>query len=275
MRISPLSRDRYALYEGAVQSVQSDLDFFERVYRRRRGRRFRLLREDFCGTASTACDWVLRGADHRAWGVDRSAEPLAWARRHHLPRLGDAASRVELVRGDVRDVTRPRVDVVSAMNFSYWVFKRRAELIGYFRQVRRSLRPGGLLFLGTFGGTEAMSANSEQRRVAGFQGPDGQRIPGFLYVWEQAAFNPVDHGIVCHIHFKLGDGTWKRRAFTYDWRLWTLPEVREALAEAGFAGAEVYVEGWDDRQDESDGIYRRRGRFENQDAWIAVVVGVA
>ena len=35
------------------------------------------------------------------------------------------------------------------------------------------------------------------------------------------------------------------------------------------------VEGWDDEADESDGVFRRRTYFENQDAWVACLVASA
>jgi cyclopropane fatty-acyl-phospholipid synthase-like methyltransferase len=273
--ISPLARDRLALYEASVQGVEYDLDFFERVWRATRGGRFRTLREDFCGTAQLACAWVRRRPLHRAWGVDLDAGVLAWAKEQHLVRMRGASRRVALLRRDVRTVSRPPVDVVVALNFSYWTFKERADLRRYFRAVQRSLGPRGLFFLNLFGGTAAMDRLVETRRIAPSTGPDGLRLPGFTYVWEQARFNPVDHHLLCHIHFHFAGGTQMRRAFTYDWRLWTLPEVRELLAEAGFRSSEVYVEGWDHHRHQPEDDYRRRRRFENQLGWLAFVVGIA
>ena len=72
------------------------------------------------------------------------------------------------------------------------------------------------------------------------------KLDGFTYIWDQAEFEPVTSRIVCHIHFKFPDGSKIKRAFTYDWRLWTLPEFREILTEAGFAKVRVYWEGTDD-----------------------------
>src|SRR5262245_35980981 len=123
-----MKHDRHVLYEIAVQGVEYDLDLFQRIYRRHRGTRFTRLREDFCGTAALACAWARRRPENRAWGVDIDAEVLDWARTHRLPRLRRAAARVRLVRDDVRAGAGPRVDFVCAMNFSYWVFKRRREL---------------------------------------------------------------------------------------------------------------------------------------------------
>jgi SAM-dependent methyltransferase len=268
-----LGRDRFALYEAAVQAVDYDLNFMERVYGAKRGRRFRLFREDFCATAHLAAQWVLRRPGNRAWGVDLDARPLAWYRRHRLPVLRDAARRLTLVRRDVRAVSRPLVDVVAALNFSYWVFKRRPDLLAYFRAVRRSLRPGGVFVVNAFGGTEANAKLIEKRRIAATNAVDGSPIGPFTYLWEHASFNAIDHHIVCRIHFRFPDGTKMKRAFTYDWRLWTLPEVKETMLEAGFSAVEFYVEGWDDENNVADGVYRLRKRFPNQEGWLAYVVG--
>ena len=254
--------------------MEHDLNFIERVYRGRRGRTFRDLREDFCATAHLAAHWVLRRPRNRAWGVDLDPRPLAWARRHRLPVLRAAARRLTLLRRDVRQVGSPKVDVVAALNFSYWVFKERAELLEYFRAVRRSLRPGGMLVVNAFGGTEAMAELVEKRRVAATNAVDGSPIGPFTYLWQHASFNAIDHHIVCHMHFRFPDGTRMRRVFSYDWRLWSLPEIKEAMLEAGFAGAEIYVEGWDDKRNVSDGVYRLRRRFENQEGWLAYIVGL-
>ena len=70
------------------------------------------------------------------------------------------------------------------------------------------------------------------------------------------------------------DGSKLRRAFVYDWRLWTLPELQELMLEAGFKSTEVYTEGWDVGADDTDGIFRRRRYFENQEGWVAYVVGL-
>ncbi|HKQ63129.1 MAG TPA: class I SAM-dependent methyltransferase [Candidatus Polarisedimenticolaceae bacterium] len=256
-----------------MQSPEPDLDFFERIYRGEHGGSFRTLREDFCGTAALACEWVRRGPTHEAWGCDLDRPTLNWARRHYLSRLGAAARRVHLLRRDVRAAGAPRADVVAALNFSYSVFKTREVLRDYFRAVRGGLRPGGVFFLDVYGGTEAIVEATDRRRIAASRAPDGSRIPPFTYIWEQAFFNPIDHHTICHIHFELAGGKKLRRAFSYDWRLWTLPELQELLGEAGFSRSAVYVDRWDEKANDGDGIYRRRTRFENQDGWVAYVVG--
>ena len=273
-RTKEVVRDRHRLYSASVQSVEADLDFFQRVYKRKRGKPFTNLREDFCGTAVLACEFVRRKRKNHAVGIDLDRKTLDWGRKRYVPVLGDAAERLTLIEGDVLDPAHAKADVVAALNFSYSVFKTRDQLRDYFSSARRGLEPGGIFFLDAFGGSEAMEEDEEDRKIPASKAFDGKRVPKFTYVWEQAAFNPVDHDILCHIHFKLGDGTRIRRAFTYDWRFWTLPEIQELMLEAGFSDTEVYVEGWDDEEDDTDGIFRRRKRFENQAGWVAYVVGL-
>jgi SAM-dependent methyltransferase len=273
-RLTAATADKHILYEASVQCVEADLDFFNRVFRNKRGRPPRLLKEDFCGTSALACQFVKGHPENRAWGVDLHKPTLDWGRARHVARLGADRDRVTLVQDNVLNVTRPQVEIVCALNFSYFVFKTRDALRAYFRTARESLTGDGIFVLDCFGGTEAMESMSEDRRIPASISIEGRKLPAFTYVWDQARFNVVDHDILCHIHFKFSDGTMMKRAFTYNWRLWTLPELQETILEAGFASAEVYLEGWDDEADEADGIYRRRSTFENMAGWVGYVVGI-
>ena len=264
--------DRHLLYEASVQAVHLDLVFLDRLCRRRRGKPLRSLAEDFCGTAVLACTFVKRHPENRAWGVDLDASTLDWCRRHNFPVLGKNAQRMMLLCEDVRRVARPRVDLVTAVNFSYSVFITREDLLAYFRKVRQSLVEDGIFVLDAFGGSESMGPLEEKRRIPASISFDGRRVPSFTYVWHQERFNTIDHHIVCHISFRFRDRSRHERAFTYDWRLWTLPELREILLQAGFISTEVYMEGWDHENNEADGIFRRRKRFENQAGWVGYLV---
>jgi SAM-dependent methyltransferase len=203
--------------------------------------------------------------------VDRDAATLRWARRHRLPRLRESARRLVIEQHDVRERGSARVDVVAALNFSFWVLRERNALTGYLRSVRRSLRPGGLFFAQMFGGARAMGPSIERRRVGASTSVEGAFVPPFTYVWQQASFDPVEHRLRCYIHFRLPGGRELRRAFRYDWRLWSLPEVRDLLLEAGFARAEVYAL----VAARHRVAYRRTKRIENRASWLAYVVGVA
>lgn len=253
--------DRYRLYERSVQCPEAEVDFISHRFRHITGRDACLLREDFCGTAAVSCEWVRRHPDRRALGVDLDPSVLAWARGHNLAALpAGARARCRLVQGDVQRVRRGPVDTILAMNFSYWLLRDHSALLRYFRRVRAALVPDGVFFLDAFGGYDAFRVCTEERT---FEDGEG----AFTYLWEQAHYNPIDGRMVCHIHFAFPDGSRLDRAFSYDWRLWTLPELRELLAEAGFSRVTCYWQGWNDRG-EPDGVFLPAEEAAADAAWI-------
>ncbi len=261
---APLARraDKYDLYQRSVQDPDADVHFIQRVYRQRFGRPARSLREDFCGTAAIACRWVKSRAESHALGVDLDPEPLAWGKKHNVARLTRAqAARLKLLRGNVLNTRSVSCDVVIAFNFSYFLFTERSTLLRYFKAARRHLRREGLFFLDAYGGADAQREQQETRRCK-----------GFLYVWDQHRFDPINHITTCHIHFEFRDGSRLQRAFSYTWRLWTLPEVRELLFEAGFRRADVYWEGTDRESNDPNGVFSLRKRAPADPAWVAYLV---
>ncbi|MEM9405822.1 MAG: class I SAM-dependent methyltransferase [Acidobacteriota bacterium] len=267
-----MNYDLHHLYEAAVQNVEADIEFLERLFREEVGREPITLREDFCGTASLAAHWCSGSPERRAYGVDLDEPTVAWGLEHRVRQL-DVEDRTEVLLGDVRQVHEQKVDLQTAFNFSFCVFQTREEIVDYFRCAQESLADDGVFALDLLGGTETCEELVEKTKVPARTDIDGTELPPFTYVWDQAAFNPIDHSMTCHIHFKLGKGQKLKRAFTYDWRLWTITELRELMSEAGFARSKVYVEGWDDDTDEPDGDFRETDGFDNSGSWIAYVVG--
>ena len=254
--------DRHVLYQKSVQAVDAEIDFVDETYKTLRGRHATTLREDFCGTANTSCEWVRRRRTNHAWGVDLDADTLAWGLEHNLGKLkSDARQRVTLVRDNVLTAKVPPVDVALAMNFSYFLFTRRDTMRDYFTHVHKSLAPGGLFMLDAYGGFESFKAAKDKRKID----------KTFTYVWDQAEFDPITGLATCHIHFHFADGSKMNKAFTYHWRMWSLPEIRELLAEAGFVNSTVYWEGTDDNN-EGDGNFEPAETAANDPAWICYIV---
>jgi SAM-dependent methyltransferase len=263
-RYTAATADRHELYQLAVQSPERDARFLSRYVRKVTGKPLRRLREDFCGTALLSCWFVKLHRDNHAVGVDLHWQTLAWGRIHNVRRLldRDQQRRLLLRRADVRSVRRPRVQAVAALNFSYSVFDTRADLRRWFRACHAALEPGGLLFVDAWGGPDVQA-----------HATDRTRLHGFDYLWEQRAFDPISHRIECAIHFEFRDGTALRDAFVYDWRLWTMPELRETMAEAGFTDVHVLWEGTDARTGRGNGVFRRKAVGDADAAWIVYVVG--
>ncbi|MCG6939974.1 MAG: class I SAM-dependent methyltransferase [Thiohalocapsa sp.] len=254
--------DPQRLYERSVQCPEAEVDFLAATFHRLRGRDARHLREDFCGSAAVCCEWVRRHAGNTALGLDLDPAVLAWAAAHNLPALdADQRRRIRLCQTDV--LTAPTdggLDLVAAMNFSYWLFRERALLQAYFRSVHQALTADGVFFLDAYGGYDAFREIVEERTVEDDAG-------SFTYRWEQARYNPIDGSMDCHIHFAFADGSELRRAFSYRWRLWTLPEIRELLREAGFGHVVVYWQGWDE-DGEPDGRFEPTEHADADAGWI-------
>ncbi len=253
--------DRHTLYEQAVQCVEAEVDFIDETFKAVRGRTPEVLREDFCGTANTACEWVRRRRKNKAIGVDLDESVLAWGRAHNVAALGQAANRITLVSENVIKVDTLPPDVIIAMNFSYWIFKKRQQLRRYFRRVRQALGSDGIFILDAFGGYDSFRVTK-----------DKTKNEGFTYIWDQAYYNPITGDMRCHIHFKFPDGSRIKNAFSYDWRLWTLPEVQELLAEAGFDRITVYWQGTDEETGEANGEFEPATVGEPDAAWIVYIV---
>jgi len=264
------SADRHLLYQQAVQDVETELDFVEQTWSELRQRPAVFLREDFCGTANTACEWIVRDDEHQAVGVDLDNEVLDWGRRYNLAELDDQQSeRIELLNEDVLRTRPGLADIILAMNFSYYLFMQRDELREYFANALDSLVSDGILFLDAYGGYEAPMVLTEPREC---EDEDGNE---FTYIWEQAEFNPIDSCMTCHIHFDFPDESRMDKAFTYRWRLWTLPEIREILYEAGFSQVDIYWEGTDEKKNEGNGIYMPAEIGDADPGWVCYIVAQA
>lgn len=258
------SADKYELYQLAVQSPEPDIDFLRRVYKKENGRPARHFREDFSGTGLLTAEWIRKGPKYTAEAFDIDPEPVEWGRRHHFDELGEAANQAVLHLKDVREPSDTAPDVRCAQNFSYWIFKTRAEMLDYFRGAREDLADGGVFVLDVHGGPESIEEREEETKIDA----------GFTYVWDQHWFSPVTHEAKLRIHFRFRDGTEMRRAFSYDWRVWSIPELRDILLDAGFERVDVYWEGTDADGESGNGVYRKTRHGTNDPAWVTYMVAV-
>jgi SAM-dependent methyltransferase len=253
--------DRHELYELSVQAPESDADTLAQLFRRYRKREALSLREDFCGTATLSTAWARSKPGRTAIGIDLDQPTMDWGKAHRVEPAGpEVAARVDLRRANVMDGVGPKVDLAAGLNFSYNVLHQRRELLAYFEAARRKLVDDGMLVLDVFGGWEIMATRINRRKVG-----------KFTYRWEQRSFNPLSHHLVCAIGFDFPDGSAIDDAFFYDWRLWTVAELRDAMYEVGFSRVRALWERTD-FDGEGTGVYYEPKNVENQESWWTYVV---
>jgi SAM-dependent methyltransferase len=166
-----------------------------------------------------------------------------------------------LIPSNVLQVKTDAPDMILAMNFSYWLFKQRKDLLKYFKSVRSALKNDGIFFFDAYGGYDSFKEIVEERLVE-----EGN----FNYVWEQERYNPIDGNLLSHIHFTFPDGSRLDSAFSYDWRLWTLPEIQDLLHEAGFSKVTIFWQGFDE-DGEPDGDFQPATLADADAGWISYV----
>ena len=258
--------DKFYCYQESVQEPEHEVEIFDLIYREAYGKKPLTLREDFCGTFAVCCEWVKSDKDRRAVGIDLCPETLGWGIENNLNKLDPSAKeKVKVLEKDVRSQTTPKVEILAAQNFSFWIFKTREEVVDYFRIAYGNLQDKGIMIMDMMGGKESYATDVTDKRTI-VKGKDG-----FKYRWEQAYFNPVTSDCSFYIHFKFGDGSRMKRAFEYHWRFWTIPEVREMLAEAGFKKSLVY---WDVAPEDEEEKWSAVEEADNDDSWLCYIVGI-
>jgi hypothetical protein len=106
------------------------------------------------------------------------------------------------------------------------------------------------------------------------------------YTWEQEEFDVTTRTTKISLHFRIfKEQRVLRHAFSYHWRLWTIPEVTEALKEAGFQEVHIWMREMsqaqeqqeeDEEVDMNNGVkYEEVDSFQQVDAWNAYVVAVS
>ncbi|EES01784.1 uncharacterized protein LOC8058944 [Sorghum bicolor] len=282
------------------------------------------LQEDFCGTALLSTEWIRTDARRTAIGLDLDLESLEWCLEHNLSKIGvDGYSRMLLFHGNVlqpkdarlvkqkfsdlvhglnvnsdngsgsnsceqtdladskclanstmSEATFPGRDIICAFNYSCCCLHSRKDLVLYFRHVCSALsKRGGIFVMDVYGGTSSERKLRLQRK-----------FPSFTYFWEQDEFDIISRQTRISLHFQAGKKQMLKHAFTYHWRLWSIPEIKDCLEEAGFKSVHIWIREMPNTQSSGntkeynanrDVKYEESQRFNQGDAWNAYIVGVA
>uniref|UniRef100_A0A1J3JXF2 Uncharacterized protein n=1 Tax=Noccaea caerulescens TaxID=107243 RepID=A0A1J3JXF2_NOCCA len=310
---------KFLLYQQSVQSPKGDISYLQKFFLMYVGGRQPLhFQEDFCGTALLSAEWLKTDTRRTAVGLDFDLEALEWCMDNNISKLGsDVCSRMSLLHGNVLSPLEakqvksksheliqnisledgdnnegsvdPEVeslekdepdsllkrDIVCAFNFSCCCLHKRAELVSYFKNAREALsKKGGIFVMDLYGGASAEGQLKLQRK-----------FPTFTYTWEQAEFDIVSRKTRISLHYHLQKQNRKiRNAFSYSWRLWSLPEIKDCMEEAGFKSVHFWLREMPDASEmrRTDGFgagrdikYEQVKNFQQCDSWNAYIVAVS
>ncbi|KAK1435077.1 hypothetical protein QVD17_00837 [Tagetes erecta] len=308
---------KFSLYQQSVQSPKGDISYLQMFFLTYVGGRAPLhLQEDFCGTALLSTEWLRSDSRRTAIGLDLDVEALDWCMENNVNKIGaDLSSRIflyhgnvlqpqeaKLVKSNVQNVMRnitleenenenededvseyvtsseplPSRDIVCAFNYSCCCLHTRHELVSYFKNALQALsKKGGIFVMDLYGGTSSECELKMQRK-----------FPNFTYTWEQAGFDIVQRKTRISLHYTLQKHQKKklRHAFSYSWRLWSLPEIKDCMEEAGFRSVHFWIRQMPDSEniksihgfgDGKDIKYEEVTSFQQQDSWNAYIVGIS
>lgn len=223
--------DKHDLYELCVQSPKDLVPLIAAIH----GGSPTTLAEDFAGTAALSHAWIDSNEDRHAIAADLDRQALSKHGPHNRIIKHDA---------DVRTINDP-ADAVFVGNFSIGYLHTRAELVEYLRHARSRLAGGGVFVCDTYGGESAFLTGHVHRPHPIPKSLDGVGGRICRYTWEQRDADPLTGMVTDVIHFRIEDaGVITEEfddAFVYEWRLWSVPELRDAMVEAGFRSTQVYA----------------------------------
>ncbi|MBX3380430.1 MAG: class I SAM-dependent methyltransferase [Phycisphaeraceae bacterium] len=234
------------------------------------GRKPKVLREDFSGSGALARAWAASHRSRGAVAVDIDPGVLVHASSHPrvTPEIADAKR------------AKSRADIVAATNFPIGYQHTRAALLQYLKNAKQSLKPGGIFVCDLYGGRDAFSPGKivQMLRAPRIAPWNGELVE---YTFEQRAADPISGLVLDALHFRVWKKTNKgkkpdseiRDAFVYHWRLWSLPELNDALREAGFRAVEVH-DRLGDAVDSAGNLYLNPNKKDNpvDENWVVYVV---
>ncbi|GJM92494.1 hypothetical protein PR202_ga08970 [Eleusine coracana subsp. coracana] len=268
---------KFHLYQLSVQSPKGDISYLQKFFLMYVGGRVPLhLQEDFCGTALLSAEWIRTDARRTALGLDLDLESLEWCLENNLRKPKEA----RLVRQKFSDlvhglhVNKDNVSSESDSSEQSGFANPKCLAANSTMHAFNALsKRGGIFVMDVYGGTSSERKLRLQRK-----------FPSFTYFWEQEEFDIISRQTRISLHFQAGKKQMLRHAFTYHWRLWSIPEIKDCLEEAGFKSIHVWIREMPNTQSsgnakeynaDRDVKYEESKRFNQGDAWNAYVVGVA
>lgn len=217
---------KHELYETTVQSGRKLVEFFRKEYKLIFLKLPHTFREDFCGTGKLCSEWCKLNFENRAVGLDIDQPTLDYGIK-----FNKNFDSMELLNHNVLEpYNQETFDIICSLNYSHYILHKRKDLVKYFNNVYSGLNKNGIYILDFFGGSHIY----ETKAFTSFKRKDYYQMFG-----EQV--NILNNVTKCSLRFKIGNKKKFEPLFHYDFRVYTILELREALEEVGFNKFKVYV----------------------------------
>lgn len=200
--------------------------------------------------------------------MDLDRDQLLWAKEHNVEADAGCAERVKLICRNVLELDEGgkdtgKSDVICAFNFSICYLFDRNDLVKYFKICHGTLKSDGIFFCDIFGGETSIKPDVTRRNLSN----------GVKYEFQQVDYCPITNRSHFQMTFKFPDGSKLKEAFEYYFRIWTIPEIREALRDAGFSKTTVWF--LDQSEDApEDGTYEPTEATHQRESWHAFIVAL-
>ncbi len=231
--------NKHELYQRSVQNVHIEVEFFKKIYRMLFNKVPYKFREDFCGTGLLSCEWVKKDVQASAVGLDIDQETIDWGKENNINNLSSGFDRIELFNHNVLEEfdTSKNFDVICSLNYSHFLLNKRKDLVLYFSNVRKSLKKG-IFIMDFYGGSHIYTDHKYNRGDS-----------DSFYEFRGKQMNNLANTSICSLNYRL-----KKKKYTplyeFNFRIYSVIELREALEDCGFCMFKIYVkEIFDDEED--------------------------
>jgi hypothetical protein len=247
-----LNSKKHALYQSYVQNPKREIEFYRKQFRKIFNKVPLKFREDFCGTGLLCCEWVKSNVLNTALGIDLDLETLNYGLENNINNLSSGFDRVKLIHQNVLDTfdINEKFDIICSMNYSHFLLHKRKDLVKYFTNVKVNLNTKGLFIMDFFGGSHVFNYHTHNNLTDHYK-----------YIGQQInILNNVTH---ISLNFKTKSDKFEP-LFQYDFRVYSLIEIKEALEEAGFNKFVIFIKDIDDTDKENNFIEYKEINFDDE-----------
>ncbi|KAL6511031.1 hypothetical protein OROGR_022155 [Orobanche gracilis] len=256
-------------------SPKGDISYLQKFFLMYVGGRVPLhLQEDFCGTALLSVEWLHGDARRTALGLDLDVEALNWCLENNINRIGaDVSNRLSLLHGNVLQPLESKlVDVNPNEIMQNMTLKDSKDDSIHDVKSLNDIHLPARDIVCAFNYSCCCLHNRKELILYFNHALSALSKKGGIFVMD--LYGGTSSEGVLRLQRKFSDFT----------GLWSLPEIKDCLEEAGFRSVHFWIRSMPDSEQIrcTDGFsaardvkYEEATSFQQQDSWNAYIVGIA